>query len=474
MGVVTANAQNSFDVTGTHTYAEEGTYSISVLITDKDNSQLLTISVAEVAEAGLGGAPATPNQAFVAELYENVLEREPDASGLAFWSSVLDQGTMTRQQVALDILQSGESQSRLVQDFYAGLLNRSPDAAGLNSATNYLSHGGTPEGLIVGLAGSPEYFQNRGGNSNDGFLDAIFHDLLNRDVDPATRALFDQELAGGASPAVIVQQIVSGAEFQQDLVKRFYVGTLGRVADSAGFSAFLQQIQQGAPDTQVLATLLGSGEFAIDAGGNANQLYVAQLYRDLLQREADPPSLAFFTAQLDSGALSRAQVVQTLVSSPEFRAVEVQAQYEKFLKRPADAGSVGAFSNFLAQGGTVEQIDVILTGSPEYFHNRGGGTNDGFLTALYSDVLNRSVDAPSRTAWDQALATGTTPGQVAAVFFQSPEYDQDLVKSFYQTYLHRPADNGSLNSFANALQSGIRDEVLVALLTSSTEYFTHS
>src|SRR5262249_16391086 len=37
----------------------------------------------------------------------------------------------------------------------------------------------------------------------------------------------------------------------------------------------------------------------------ANAVFVAQLYRDLLQREADPTGLAAFSAALDSGAANR-------------------------------------------------------------------------------------------------------------------------------------------------------------------------
>ena len=36
---------------------------------------------------------------------------------------------------------------------------------------------------------------------------------------------------------------------------------------------------------------------------------------------------------------------------------------------------------------TVEQVASGITGSAEYFAMRGGGTETGFLTALYQDAL---------------------------------------------------------------------------------------
>src|SRR5438552_3937203 len=57
----------------------------------------------------------------------------------------------------------------------------------------------------------------------------------------------------------------------------------------------------------------------------------------------------------------------------------------------------------------------------------GGGTNSGFLTALYEDALNRSPDSGGLAAFSQALNQGTSPRLVAAAIFSSTEHLQDLV-----------------------------------------------
>ena len=56
-----------------------------------------------------------------------------------------------------------------------------------------------------------------------------------------------------------------------------------------------------------------SNVHAGNAGGNANELYVGQLYRNLLQRDADGAGLAAFTNALDNGQMTRAQVVQAFI-----------------------------------------------------------------------------------------------------------------------------------------------------------------
>jgi Domain of unknown function (DUF4214) len=158
-------------------------------------------------------------------------------------------------------------------------------------------------------------------------------------------------------------------------------------------------------------------------------------------------------------------------SSPEYRAVVVQQLYTSLLHRMADASGLATFSNFLANGGRVEQAQAILVSSREYLQTRGGGTNDGFVTALYQDAFNRAVDASGRSTFDQALANGFTPAQVATIIFSSAEFQRDLVQSAYQRFLHRAADNGGLSSFTAALQHGARDEQISAAMVGSDEYF---
>ena len=119
----------------------------------------------------------------------------------------------------------------------------------------------------------------------------------------------------------------------------------------------------------------------------------------------------------------------------------------------------------------MEQVQAALAGSREYFLTRGGGTNDGFLDAIYGDFLNRAPDAAGRATWDRALANGTTTGQVAAAILNTIEYRQNLVGEFYLLYLERNADLPGLNSLVNMLSAGARDEQVIAIMVASDEFF---
>jgi uncharacterized delta-60 repeat protein len=201
-----------------------------------------------------------------------------------------------------------------------------------------------------------------------------------------------------------------------------------------------------------------------------NERYVLQLYQQLLGREADPTGLASWAGLLDAGT-PRIQVALAIEQSQEYRQDEVQALYAHYLYRNADPAGLAAFTQVLDIGGTLEQVAAIIVASAEYYQNRGGGTNAGFLDALYRDALGRAIDPAGATFFTQALAGSESRGQVAAALFGSPEYRQDLVESYYRGLLHRDADASGLASFVQVLGNGARDEEVLAVILGSDEFF---
>jgi hypothetical protein len=201
----------------------------------------------------------------------------------------------------------------------------------------------------------------------------------------------------------------------------------------------------------------------------ANEAYVSRVYQDLLDRPVDPVGLVQFTTALNRG-LSRTQFVQILETSQEYRTLEVQNLYEDVLHRPADPSGLAAFTNFLANGGTVGQVEAILFGSGEY-QQLMGGTENGFLTGLYGEVLNRGLDAAGQAAWSAQLAGGATPTTIAAEVIQSGEALAVRIDTYYRAYLHRPVDPSGRAAFTTLMQQGMTDGQIIALLLSSNEYY---
>jgi hypothetical protein len=101
------------------------------------------------------------DEQYVLRLYDDLFQRPADASGLQFWSSLLDQGA-SRTQAAAGLAGSTEHQIQEIDQFYASLLKRAPDPQGLNDSLQFLQSGGRSDQLEAVILGSPEYFRDAG------------------------------------------------------------------------------------------------------------------------------------------------------------------------------------------------------------------------------------------------------------------------------------------------------------------------
>jgi hypothetical protein len=109
-----------------------------------------------------------------------------------------------------------------------------------------------------------------------------------------------------------------------------------------------------------------------------------------------------------------------------------------------------------------------LTNSQEYFVLQGG-TNQGFITDLYHEVLNRNASDAEVAGWEAALDNGTSRLDVSVAFLTSQEYRTDVVQADYMMFLLRPADSGGQTAFVNALKAGATDQDVLAAIFGSAE-----
>ncbi|HXT58185.1 MAG TPA: DUF4214 domain-containing protein, partial [Pirellulales bacterium] len=220
--------------------------------------------------------------------------------------------------------------------------------------------------------------------------------------------------------------------------------------------------------------------------GSDTERFVGQLYHDLLGRQGETQGVQYWTNLIDTGN-ARSIEVLNIEHTDEFRRVTVQGLYRLYLHRGADATSLDYFDNYLISGATPEQIAANLASSTEYFQGRGGGTANGFLDALYGDIVHHPAGAAAQASFAAQDATNSAVrAQAAAVIFASAEYLSQLVSfpqphdsnpfadkvvhGFYQTYLRRDADADALNHYLGMLQSGQRDDVVASQIIGSAEY----
>ncbi|MGE7417527.1 DUF4214 domain-containing protein [Methylobacterium tarhaniae] len=137
------------------------------------------------------------NGAFVQRLYQDVLGREPDSSGLNDWTRALDAGSISRSEVLVGFSESPEHVGRTTQEVEAGIwdvddsiasvarlyyaaLDRTPDGAGLKNWGDLISTGRTLREVADGLVNSPEFQAKNGMVDNAHFVELLYNNALDR------------------------------------------------------------------------------------------------------------------------------------------------------------------------------------------------------------------------------------------------------------------------------------------------------
>ena len=78
---------------------------------------------------------------------------------------------------------------------------------------------------------------------------------------PERRIWLGAALASGVPRTTVASCILASTEAERDLVSAWYTQFLRRPADAGGLNAFVQALQHGATDEQVLVAIVSSDEY---------------------------------------------------------------------------------------------------------------------------------------------------------------------------------------------------------------------
>lgn len=176
--------------------------------------------------------------------------------------------------------------------------------------------------------------------------------------------------------------------------------------------------------------------------------YATSLYNVLLEREGSDAEINALAGALRNGYPATAAVAGFL-NSPEYRrwliADPVNGFYPRYLGRQADEGGIQFWLNAMAHGVTEQQVLSGIVGSNEFFVTQGSSTNTGYVTALYTLLLERttSPSAAEINFYVSQLNAGRSRADVAAGFIFSTEYETQIVNEWFFHYL----DQATPNSF---------------------------
>ncbi len=101
-------------------------------------------------------------------------------------------------------------------------------------------------------------------------------------------------------------------------VKQLYQMILGRDGSPGEISGWSSRLDSGESADMVLAEFLISDEFN-QKYPMSNEEFVKNVYRIYLRREADPEGIAGWSGKVNSGELSRKDLIKNILQSAEFR-----------------------------------------------------------------------------------------------------------------------------------------------------------
>ncbi len=202
---------------------------------------------------------ASPNQVFVENLYEVLLDRAADPGGLAAGTGFLNGGgsPTALAQILLSSTEYLDDEATLLYQRYLG---RTPSASETNTVAGVLKAGTTPEQLAAVLVGSPEFFQDYGSN-DDVFVQAAYATVLGRAAGPEEAAGWDQVLAGGASRNAVAALFLSSQEYLTDLCVLDFEAYIGREPSPSDLANYLGASKAGV-SSQALAAIALGGSYA--------------------------------------------------------------------------------------------------------------------------------------------------------------------------------------------------------------------
>src|SRR5260221_5071299 len=207
--------------------------------------------------------------------------------------------------------------------------------------------------------------------------------------------------------------------------------------------------------------------------GSLNERFIAQAYLDLLHHTIDQHRLSHWSQLLD-GSTTRTQIIQEMLNTLEYRKYLVESLYRLFLHQPANQKQLKQALHSLENDITFTQLKVHILNSPEYFQRRGHGTNEGFLAALYSDIMGRAITSDEALSWSRKLEEGDSRASIVKSVLTCLEAEMKVVGSYYEQFFPQTANNKVLSNALDVLRSGESLEKVIADILGSDDYLYSS
>lgn len=402
------------------------------------------------------------------------------ASGTVLTASALpSEGTPRTPRLSRAVVQSDHSY--LLTGLPAGTYSVEITSTSPSRASFDQSVGGTaahPEGVSKTLAAGgqvtfPPYTMTLEGQVS-GHVDCGLDCLEDKRSSVSLQA-FDPPTSSWLTQAAGPLLTITGSEKITFTFAGLLPGTYRVAVDYLGSNNYGDLVTEPfdlrAGDSKQLSLALVRNAIPAPGVPSSASSFITALYVDFLNRRPSSGEVAFWGAQLATGA-PRSAVAAGFVNSDEYRMIRIDAAYTTVLKRTSDPGGRVTWLTEMQAGRiTTDDIERTFYASDEYFLQQGG-TRTSWVAGLYKALLGRTGSSSEYAFWADLAAQHGRPW-VISQFWDSTETISSRVSAMYVSYLGRQPDTGGLATWVGvALALG--DSGLRSALTSSDEYFARS
>ena len=238
--------------------AAGSTLTVNLALSDPTGgAQLSSPSTATLSIHEPVSVPSGTNTTFVTALYNTILDRAPDASGLASWLHLLQTGT-SLLQVSQAFWVSAEHRALPGRWFLRDLpTSRAADPAGRAVWTKALLAGESEGQVEISFLTSPEFQALH--PSNDAFTQAAIAAVQGITADPAALPTLES-LAQLLGRNFLAQALATSPDAHQLYVDNLYIQLLHRNADAAGAQAWIDALDSGQLSEDAVAEMITASE----------------------------------------------------------------------------------------------------------------------------------------------------------------------------------------------------------------------
>ncbi len=226
-----------------------------------------------------------PLDGEIARLYQAAFNRLPDRAGMDFYLAERASGR-TLESVSREFLQSPEfvasygslSNQAFVEQLYRNVLGRNGDAQGIGFWTSQINGGRSRASVVVEFAQSIEFIDATQTAAlqtpTDGAIYRLYLAYFLRPADAGGAAFWAQQARTGSSLASISNAFALSPEFTDrygnltdaEFVELVYANVLSRTPDADGYAFWLDRMQAGMTRGHVMLAFSESPEFVVRTG----------------------------------------------------------------------------------------------------------------------------------------------------------------------------------------------------------------